>query len=268
MKGSNQQQLDGKRIRGTKKSNQNSWTRYWEEPDICQQMHLHRVQAADYVTNLETSMSLNAEARVLDFGCGFGFVADKLSEKVEKVFIWDASDNMRSMARKLLARRRNIKSLNLSDGKVIPRKVSFDLIIVNSVVQYMNIDEFSSWLVRWRTMLAPNGRIILSDVIRPDTRSMLQEICELLAFCARRGVLMHTLWLKLKHLRQYRKISKARSLMRVGEHTLRRLASVAGMSVEVLPANLTHLSGRYTVVLSRQSDMSNRMTHLSGGAEQ
>jgi hypothetical protein len=36
------------------------------------------VEAADYVTRLEAALGLDPGARVLDFGCGFGFIAELL----------------------------------------------------------------------------------------------------------------------------------------------------------------------------------------------
>lgn len=246
-----QQKLNVGGIRGTKKSFQNGWSRYWEESDVCHQLRLHRVQGAEYIERLEASIAIDKNARVLDFGCGFGFVAEALSENVNKVFVWDASDNMRNLARKRLAGRQNVEWLDLSHDKASPCTASVDLILINSVVQYMHIDELSSWMVRWRTMLAPGGRVIISDVIKPAGPSVFWEIYDLLAFSVRRGVLMHTLWLKRGHLSKYWETSASHSLTQISGDALRRLAAVAGLLFEILPANLTHFPGRYTAVLSK-----------------
>ena len=103
-------------------------------------------------------LRIDPRARVLDFGCGFGHVAEMLSSRVEELFLWDASANMRSHARLKLDGQRNIKFLDLSDPKTPPHDLCFDLILVNSVVQYMTLDEFSTWLITVAQMLAPGGR--------------------------------------------------------------------------------------------------------------
>ena len=101
---------------------------------------IFREQSDDYVRNLESAIELDQRARVLDFGCGFGFVAELLAPRVGELFLWDASANMRRRARVKVAGCRNIRFLDLSDTQASRRDLRFDLILVNSVVQYMTPD--------------------------------------------------------------------------------------------------------------------------------
>ena len=64
---------------------------------------LFREQADEYVRNLAGTGLLPSTGRVLDFGCGFGFVARGLSSRVGDLFLWDASENMRRRAASLWA---------------------------------------------------------------------------------------------------------------------------------------------------------------------
>ena len=58
---------------------------------------------------------------------------------------------------------------------------SLDLIIVNSVLQYVSVSEFTELLARWRKILKPEGRLVLADVIHPRN-TMAGDTFELLRF--------------------------------------------------------------------------------------
>lgn len=225
------------------------WRSYWNQPSTYEQ--IHRAQAVHYVDKLTATIPLDSNVRVLDFGAGFGVVAEALAGKVARMYLWDISESMRSQAQRLLARYRNVEFLDLSSKHASLPGRSCDLIIVNSVVQYMTIEELSSWLVRWRTMLSSNGRIVLSDLIPSDPPSLFFELYETLAFSARCGMLSHVISPpQIEALKRYWKTrNEAGPLLRIGEDTLRRLAGVAGLAVQILPANLTHFSKRMTAVL-------------------
>ena len=45
---------------------------------------------------------------------------------------------------------------------------SLDLVVVNSLVQYLSLDELRRLLATWRAKLKPEGRLVLADVIPPD----------------------------------------------------------------------------------------------------
>jgi cyclopropane fatty-acyl-phospholipid synthase-like methyltransferase len=228
-------------------SDQGGWQPYWEELSESQQPF--REQADEYVRNLESSLPLAPGMRVLDFGCGFGFVAEQLAPKVGELFIWDSSANMRRRARINTARRPNVKLLDLSSEKDLFGRKGCDLILVNSVVQYMTPDEFSRWLVWWRGALAPEGRIVVSDLIPPDHRS-ISDLIDLLVFSARRGRLARLLWQAFSELNRYLKMRRARPLTRIGCDELSRRGAAAGLAVNFLPRNLTHFRRRITAIFS------------------
>jgi SAM-dependent methyltransferase len=186
-------------------------------------------------------------ARVLDFGCGFGFVAEMLAPHVGELFLWDASANMRRRARLNVAGRQNIRLLDLSDPKSLPDELQFELILVNSVVQYMNLEEFSAWLLRWRSMLAPGGRIVVSDLIPPNYPA-LRDVPDLLSFSARRGFLVCAVWQALREIGRYWKVRRFRPLSRIGLEELSKLGKDAGLAASYLPVNLTHFRTRLTAV--------------------
>ena len=224
----------------------NHWDAYW---DRLEEHVIFRVEAADYVTRLGTALGPDPGARVLDFGCGFGFIAELLAPRVAELFVFDASDQMRRRARLRLARQANVRFLGPPGAAPWPARLRFDLILVNSVVQYMSPDEFSRWLSQWRLMLAPRGRLVLSDLLAHDV-DPLSEVVQMLVLSARRGCLMSVVRKALGELRHYGRIRRARPLCRTALGDLRALAGGLGMFVDVLPFNLTYRKTRASVVLS------------------
>lgn len=233
-----------------------SWRTYWEVPAISTQQREHQVQSRYYLRKLEAAISLSPEMRVLDFGCGFGFVAEGLSEKVSEVLLWDASSNMRSQAQHLNAARANVRLIDLSTEKALAQSLSLDLILVNSVIQYMGSEEFSTWLTCWRNMLASNGRIVLSDLIPLASPPRLLEMYEAFVFNVRHGLLGHLLSrTNFSAIKRYSKTSQtAEPLLKFSKESLAQFTHSAGLALEVLPNNLTHFSSRLTAVLTREKE--------------
>jgi SAM-dependent methyltransferase len=224
------------------------WESYWEGLNDKQQ--LFREQSDEYFRNLDTTFQLDPRARVLDFGCGFGHVAELLAPRVGELFLWDASANMRRRARLNIAAHQNIRFLDLSDPKSLPDELQFELILVNSVVQYMTFETFSAWLLRWRNMLAPRGRIVISDLIPPDYPA-IWDIVDLLRFSARRGFLVRALWQAFSEICRYWGVRRVQPLSRIGWEELSQRGKDAGLTVSYLPVNLTHFKKRLTAVFTR-----------------
>lgn len=218
------------------------WRVAWEAFD--DRHPVYRFEAAAFVDKLDELVRPEPSWRVLDFGCGFGFVAEQLAARVQEVHLWDLAGNVRRRARVNLAHVPNARYFDPG----LPAEVRFDLIVVNSVVQYMSQEEFLSWLPRWRAWLAPGGRIVLSDLI-PSRHSLWKDTREVLAFSRRHGLLLQDLGDRLSLLMHYGKAASKHPLLRHDRVELELHAAAAGMRLEVAPENLTARSGRWTAVL-------------------
>jgi SAM-dependent methyltransferase len=202
----------------------------------------YREQSAAYVNALTAAIGVRADQRVLDFGCGFGFVARMLAPRVAEVWFWDPSPNMRRVAEWTTADVPNASFLDIAAdlagrcdaaGWMGP---TFDLILVNSVAQYMAASEFWGWLPRWRSMLAEDGVLVLSDLI-PPAHGGLSDIADLLRFGARRGWPLRAAVDAVGGIRNYWRTSRNVPLLRVGRDELIRRAAESDLNVEVLARN-------------------------------
>jgi SAM-dependent methyltransferase/ribosomal protein S18 acetylase RimI-like enzyme len=222
------------------------WTDYWERLEDRQA--IFRAEAQDFVARLQTAVTVSNRTRALDFGCGFGFVANAVAPHVGTLALWDAAANMRARARLNVAAHNNVQFVDLSrtdhglDG-------AFDLITVNSVVQYMTREELQGWLRQWRAMLAPGGHLVISDIVLPSYR-FASDIVALSRFALRHGFLIEALREGVREYRSYGAIKKLRPLLQLDHAAIGTLAAATGLRVEFLPDNLTFRTGRATAVFT------------------
>lgn len=229
------------------------WKTYWETTRLNDRQRIFREQANEYVRNLLATVDLKPTARVLDFGCGFGFATAALAPHVQEVHIWDASSIVRQRAAANLAGHANVRPIDLGDGRNLPRGIRFDAILVNSVIQYMDLEEFRAWLAGWRRLLRPAGRLIISDIIPPDNRSSW-DYAAVLRFSARRGFLLRALWQAVNDLSRYWTMRRTCAYLCLRAEDLRRHGKDAGLAMRLLPRSLTHFRRRLAVLFSPISD--------------
>jgi cyclopropane fatty-acyl-phospholipid synthase-like methyltransferase len=227
------------------------WHTYFDR--LAPDSSLYRAQARAYVSALTTIVGVGDDQRVFDFGCGFGWVAATLAPLVSEVSFWDPSPNMRAVAEQNMAHLHN--AMLLQPPLIEPGREPdgwdgdpFDLILVNSVAQYMGAGELWDWLPIWRSMLASGGRVVLSDLISPD-HGGLSDIADLVRFGLRTHTTLRAGLDAVGGLRVYWTTNRRVPLRRVDVDELRYHATDAGFKVEVLPCNLTHFRKRWTALL-------------------
>ena len=187
-----------------------TWSAYW---DGMEHRHIFTVEARDHVARLHRAVPLRPSDRVLDFGCGFGHVVELLAPSVARVGYWDAAAGMR---RATAGRTAALGQVTLVDlGGPVPADAvgGFDLVLANSVVQYMTRDELTGWMVRWRSLLAPGGRIVLSDIPVPGA-SAVAELAGMLGFAARNGFLLRALRDGVEEAHRYSRSRGSADLLR------------------------------------------------------
>jgi cyclopropane fatty-acyl-phospholipid synthase-like methyltransferase len=232
-----------------------SWRDYFDR--LGPQSPLYRTQAHLYVASLSATVGLDKRHRVLDFGSGFGFVAALLAPLVAELWWWDPSLNMRSVAEQNLASFSNARYCDLSALIDAGPKTGewqgspFDLILVNSVAQYMAPEELTAWLPRWRTMLTPGGKLVLSDLIPPH-HSGLSDVADLFRLGVRHGSAFRAASETLGGVAHYWRTRNAAPLTRIGQKELIERAAGAGLDTTFLPGNLTHFRWRCTAVLRQR----------------
>lgn len=214
------------------------WREYWSKTPDSPYL---AAEASVVAGNLVRRFALDDRDVVLDFGCGYGYVSEHLARTVARVFIWDEVEDAMASA---LARigDSGVSAIDPSDTKQ-----RFDLIVVNSVVQYMGEETLSFWLRRWSELIAPGGAIAVTDV--PDSApSLLFEGIQWFWLTLRKGVLADAIRFARANSTRYHAARAETGLGTVSEEQLRDLAG-AHLVVKREQRNLAYQSGRASYTL-------------------
>ena len=203
--------------------------------------------ADNYFDNFKLVFPLSSETRILDFGCGHGYLAYLLADRVKNVYIHDASPSMMEIARYANGKKNNVIALEKLPGNT----PTMDYILANSVIQYMTPDILKDTLRLWRTLLKDEGKIIVSDVLTENLR-FFSEILGLLTFSLSQGYLMGQLsQLASLLFSNYSKVARECPLTYYPHGLLRNLATETKLSVEILDKNLVYGRSRYSASLQK-----------------
>ena len=182
---------------------------------------------------------------VLDHGSGEATSADMVAAKCARLYLCDAAPNTRAKIAAQFAGNAAIKAVSPDEVEALADE-SLDLIIANSVLQYLDSATLESCLDTWKDKLKPDGRLIVADVIPPDV-SPVTDASALLKFAAEGGFLMAAVvGLARTFFSDYRKL---RGELGISMHTeaeiLDRLKS-HGFSARRMDRNLGHNPARMT----------------------
>jgi SAM-dependent methyltransferase len=149
--------------------------------------------AAHYAQIADDLIALfpNRRGVLLDWGCGDALASPRLAAAGFAVALYDAVPAVQARVAQRFAGASGITVLDDAGYAALPAR-SVDVLLVNSVLQYLPRDALATLLPRFRTLLKPDGVLLLADVIPPDA-GMLADIAALLRAGARHGFLLAAL---------------------------------------------------------------------------
>ncbi|MDH3494443.1 MAG: methyltransferase domain-containing protein [Acidobacteriota bacterium] len=111
---------------------------------------------------------LDSSMKVLDYGCGPGFLAKAVSPHVEKVYACDISRGVLACAG-IVNDWDNIRYLSILEGGLdeIPDK-SVDAVYSFAVIQHLTDDVFETVLANCASKLRPGGKLLLHIQLESD----------------------------------------------------------------------------------------------------
>jgi ubiquinone/menaquinone biosynthesis C-methylase UbiE len=184
-------------------------------------------------------------ARVLDYGCGEALHAGLVAAVASELVLCDAAPSVRaSLAVRFTA---NPKIRVTAPAEVAQRaERSLDLIVVNSLVQYLTPAELEAHLTLWRRLLAPQGILIVADVIPPEV-GPVSDVIALLRYASANGFLLAAIiGLARTAMSSYRRLRATLSIARYGESEFLAKLAAAGFTGERLAQNMEHNPARMT----------------------
>ena len=184
---------------------------------------------------------------VLDYACGEALSAGRVAEVCGQLILAEPAPGVRGRLIARFAPYTKIKVRSLDDIRKMAEN-SVDLVVMNSVAQYMTAAELDFAFSVIRKVLKPSGRFVLGDVLRPEV-GMLTDVFALLRFGARHGFLKDALWgLAATAVSDYRQLRTRVGLARYGEAEMIEKLAKAGFSAARAGQNIGHNPWRMTFV--------------------
>jgi ubiquinone/menaquinone biosynthesis C-methylase UbiE len=170
-----------------------------------------------------------------------------VADACSRLYLAEPAPGVRGRLVSRFAPNMKIRVRSLEDINKMAEK-SVDLVVMNSVAQYMTPDELDSAFAVIRRILKPSGRFVLGDILRPEV-GMPTDIYALLHFAAKHGFLKDALTgLLSTALSDYRQLRARIGLQRYSETDIVAKLALAGFTASRAHQNVGHNPWRMTFV--------------------
>jgi SAM-dependent methyltransferase len=223
------------------------WLSFWNSPNRIYVNDHHRdVHYRDVALEIR-SLVPSPDAVVVDYGCGEATRADLVADSAARLVLSDGATAVRD---KLRARFKDHPKITVRAPEEVAALTpgSVDLIVLNSVAQYLTGPALDDLLALFRRLLAADGRLVVGDVIPPHTSAMT-EIAALMKLAWRNGFLGAALLGLVRTLfSNYRALRSRLGLTHYTEAEMLEKLRAAGFTAARRYPNLEHNQERMTFV--------------------
>ena len=223
------------------------WIDYYDSTHTIYASKLHRDLHFQLVARDIIGYVASPDSVVLDYACGEALSAARVADACAMLYLAEPAPGVRGRLIARFAPNTKIRVRSLDDLRTMDAD-SVDLVVMNSVAQYMTPQELDSAFTVVRRLLKPNGRLVLGDVLRPEV-GMLRDVLALLKFASSHGFLKDALYgLASTALSDYRQLRTRIGLQRYGENEMIEKLARAGFSTSRAHQNIGHNPWRMTFV--------------------
>lgn len=223
------------------------WCTFWNGQTTIYVNELHRQVHYRHIAADIAALLPASDLRVLDYGCGEAIHANIVAARCRRLVLCDAASTVRDG---LASRFR--KSINISVAA--PEDVAalgdgtFDVIIVNSVLQYVTPSHLGPLVAQWRRLLSAEGTLVLGDLIPRDVGA-LTDAAALMQFARANGFLIPAIAGLFKtFFSDYRRKRAELGLLRFDEEEVLDLLKGCGFVARRQSRNIGHNPARMTIV--------------------
>jgi ubiquinone/menaquinone biosynthesis C-methylase UbiE len=223
------------------------WIDYYDSTHTIYASKLHRDLHFQLIAKDIISYVPAPDAVVLDYACGEALSAGQVAEACGRLILAEPAPGVRGRLIARFAPNMKIRVRSLDDLRKMQEK-SVDLVVMNSVAQYMTPAELDDALAVIRRLLRPGGRLVLGDVLRPDV-GMIRDVIALLRFAFTHGFLKDALiGLVSTALSDYRQLRARIGLHRYGETEMIAKLAAADFNAARAPFNIGYNPWRLTFI--------------------
>lgn len=236
------------------KENRNTtWESFWKNNPTG--FNSTMAQATLYFANtLDEQFPLQATDRVLDIGCGPGFLINYLKDRVEYVYGTDISEEYIKSCKSQFAGDSNTKfsvsqvyDFETYNHLIVDHKIN--RVIMLSVLQYYQSENDVVKLIESFKKIASiqHFSCLLADII-PSKHSTIADILSIIKHAIRRGyTFKFAKFLIFALFSDYRKMKKV-GLLQLDESFFATLGKKLGLKIRIIK-NLTVHTDRYSVLI-------------------
>jgi ubiquinone/menaquinone biosynthesis C-methylase UbiE len=229
------------------------WIDYYDSTHTIYASKLHRDLHFEIVAKDIAGYITSPDAVVLDYACGEALSAARVAEACGQLFLAEPAPGVRGRLIARFAPNTKIRVRSLDDLRKM-QESSIDLVVMNSVAQYMTSGELDTALAVIRRLLKPSGRLVLGDILRPEV-GMTRDVIALLHFAQTNGFLKDALkGLISTALSDYRHLRTRVGLQRYGETEMIEKLGAAGFVASRAQYNIGHNPWRMTFVARQALD--------------
>ena len=223
------------------------WIDYYDSTHTIYVSKLHRDLHFQIIARDIIAYIASPDATVLDYACGEALSAGQVANACGKLILAEPAPGVRGRLIARFAPNTKIRVRSLEDVRKMADQ-SVDLVVMNSVAQYMTQKELDSAFAVIRRLLKPSGKLVLGDILRPEV-GMGRDVLALLSFGARHGFLKDALvGLISTALSDYRHLRARIGLQRYSEEEVTAKLTAAGFAVQRAHTNIGHNRWRMTFI--------------------
>jgi SAM-dependent methyltransferase len=214
-----------------------SWLSYWSTPNKSYVSERHKGAHYDVVFAGVVPYLAGRCGVVLDWGCGHALAAGRIAEQCSIVFLYDAAESIRKQLHERYDGHPRIRVLDKSELDDLTTEC-IDLIVVNSVIQYLSDAQLSNALTLFYRLIRPSGALLLGDVINPGTGN-LRHATTFLRFAWQKGFLFSAITgLAQTFISPYRKLQRDVGLAAFADEEILTILEAHGFAAEKLMRNI------------------------------
>jgi SAM-dependent methyltransferase len=228
-----------------------SWVDYWNSDHAIYVNDRHKALHATAVGRDILRHAPSPAAVVLDYGSGEALYAEAVAQGVGRLILCDAAPAVRE---KLAARIAGVANASAASPEAVAAlpSGSVDLVVANSLAQYLKPAELASLLDLWRDKLRSDGRLLLADVVPPNV-SPVTDAAALLRFAWSGGFLTAALaGLAKTAVSDYRSIRERLGFSTYAPEAVTDLLGEHGYRAERVYPNVGHNQARMTFLAARR----------------
>jgi ubiquinone/menaquinone biosynthesis C-methylase UbiE len=223
------------------------WIDYYDSTHTIYASKRHRDLHFELIARDIIGYISSKDAVVLDYSCGEALSAARVADACGMLILAEPAPGVRGRLISRFAPITKIRVRSLDDVRKMHER-SIDLVVMNSVAQYMTPGELDAALAVIKRILKPAGRLVLGDILHPDV-GMGGDVMALLRFAAKHGFLKDALiGLVSTALSDYRQLRAKVGLTRYSEDDMSAKLAAAGFSASRAHQNIGHNPSRMTFI--------------------